>query len=210
MILGTVFTIRMIRKYTIEEFKTYGVAGAIAYEALSSIRTVLSLGLQKTYAQRYATNLTLSESMAIKKGLLVGIFGGLSTGIYNLFFGIGIYYGVSLYQNDCVSYSVSNIVKSFFSVVTGTLSLGQALPFLTDIAEARAVAKKVFNLIDTKSEIDVFNKEQKSGIILENLQGAVEFENVYFHYPQRPEAKVLKGLSLKIPAGKTVALVGTR
>ena len=198
----------MIKKYTIEEFKAYGKAGSISQEALSSIRTVLSLGVQKDIAKTYSSNLKLAETMAKKKGFLTGLFGGISSGIFNCIFGIGIYYGVYLTQSDCLNYSVSNIMQSFFSIITGTFALGQALPFLREIAEAKGVAKKIYSIIDTKSVIDVFS--DKGGIKLEKLQGSVDFESVYFHYPSRPEAKILKGLNLKIPAGLTVALVGSR
>jgi ATP-binding cassette, subfamily B (MDR/TAP), member 1 len=94
-------------------------------------------------------------------------------------------------------------------VITGTFALGQALPFLRELAEAKGVAKKIYSIIDTKSEIDVFS-EKKNGIKLDKLQGSVSFESVYFNYPQRPDARILKGLNLNIPAGLTVALVGSR
>ena len=80
--------------------------------------------------------------------------------------------------------------------------------FLRELAETKGVAKKIYNIIDTKSQIDVFS--DKNDRIIDNLQGSVDFESVYFHYPQRPEAKILKSLNLKIPAGQTVALVGSR
>lgn len=86
-------------------------------------------------------------------------------------------------------------------------AFGQAFPFLSDFAESRGAAKRVFDIIDTKSAIDVF---EKTGKKIENLFGDVEFENVHFNYPQRPESKILKGLNLNIPGGKTVALVGSR
>ena len=40
------------------------------------------------------------------------------------------------------------------------------------------------------------------------MKGAIEFRNVHFSYPMRPEMSVLHGFSLEIGAGKTVALVG--
>ena len=40
------------------------------------------------------------------------------------------------------------------------------------------------------------------------MNGDISFENVHFSYPQRKEIKILNGLNLKIPAGKTVALCG--
>lgn len=46
------------------------------------------------------------------------------------------------------------------------------------------------------------------GLKLENPQGTIDFKDVTFSYPTRMEKTILKGFSLNIPAGKTVALVG--
>ncbi|UNK50377.1 ABC transporter transmembrane domain-containing protein [Lysobacter sp. S4-A87] len=40
------------------------------------------------------------------------------------------------------------------------------------------------------------------------LQGAISFDDVTFHYPQRPDAAALEGFSLSVQPGETVALVG--
>jgi ATP-binding cassette subfamily B (MDR/TAP) protein 1 len=44
--------------------------------------------------------------------------------------------------------------------------------------------------------------------IKRRIKGRVELKNVFFAYPARPDQMIFKGLSLKIDAGKTVALVG--
>lgn len=75
MTISTVLMVLMIRKYTIEEFKAYGKAGGIAQEILSSIRTVLSLGMQRNAVKDYAENLEQAESMAKKKDFLADFFG---------------------------------------------------------------------------------------------------------------------------------------
>ncbi|NXY27890.1 MDR1 protein, partial [Pomatorhinus ruficollis] len=41
-----------------------------------------------------------------------------------------------------------------------------------------------------------------------NIKGNLEFKDVYFNYPSRPDVEILKGLNLKINSGQTVALVG--
>ena len=43
----------------------------------------------------------------------------------------------------------------------------------------------------------------------ESFVGNIEFKDVRFHYPTRADVTVLKDFNLKIPAGKTVAIVGT-
>mgnify|MGYP000923280117 CR=1 FL=1 len=47
-----------------------------------------------------------------------------------------------------------------------------------------------------------------TGEELPNVAGEVEFRNVDFCYPSRPESPVLVDFSLRVPAGHTVALVG--
>merc|ERR1711966_391411 len=40
------------------------------------------------------------------------------------------------------------------------------------------------------------------------IEGRVTFDNVYFHYPSRPDAEVLDGVSCDVVPGKTMAIVG--
>ena len=208
LVLSTAMMVRMIKKYSIEEFKAYGKAGGIAQEVLSSMRTILSFGLHKQSLEKYSENLKDAENMGKKKGLMSGIFMGTTNLLFSCCFAIGIYYGTYLARTDCENYATANIIQSFFSIITATFSMGQALPFLKELAEAKGAAKKIYDIIDTKSKIDVF--EEKTGKTLPKLAGQVQFENVFFSYPQRAEATILKGLNLNIPAGKTVALVGSR
>lgn len=41
-----------------------------------------------------------------------------------------------------------------------------------------------------------------------SFRGALQFRNVHFAYPTRPEAPVFRDFSLSIPAGAITALVG--
>ena len=62
-------------------------------------------------------------------------------------------------------------------------------------------------LLNTASKI---NPESKNGKTIpdENVKGHVTFKSVDFHYPSRPNVPVLKGLTLEVNPGETVALVG--
>lgn len=47
-----------------------------------------------------------------------------------------------------------------------------------------------------------------TGKQLQSVQGQIEFRNVDFSYPSRPDVLVFRDFSLTIPPGKTVAIVG--
>ncbi len=201
--------VRFVKKYTIEELKCYSMAGRIAQEVLSSIRTILALGMHTRSIDDYAKNLKKSETMSIRKGFVSGFFFGISNSLFTCSFGIGVFYGAYLVRTDCENFGVAEIIPAFFSVITSSFTIAQAMPYLKELTEARIAAKKVFEILEIKSKIDVFDSDVKKKK-LSYLQGGVELEKVYFSYPTRPEAFVLNGLNLKVPAGKTVALVGSR
>lgn len=164
--ISTALMITFIKKYTIQEFKSYGMAGKIAQEVLSSLRTVLSFGSMKKEIKNYETNLLKAEQMSTKKGLFTGIFTGFSLFLFNCCFAIGIYYGTYLSRVDCLNYTPANVLRSLMLMITATFAIGQGLPFLKDLAEARGAAKTIYEIIKRKSSIDVFDKSEKKSLVL--------------------------------------------
>ncbi|RNA02697.1 multidrug resistance 1 [Brachionus plicatilis] len=204
--VSTALMISFIKKFTIKELEAYGASGKIAQEVLSSIRVVLSFGSMKKEIKNYEANLANAENMSIKKGLYTGFFTGLALFLFNCVFALGMYYGTYLSREDCVAFPPASILRSLLLMITATFAIGQGLPFLKDLSEARAAAGTVFTIIEKKSQIDIFDREDK--IRPDKIKGSITFSNVHFSYPQRKEVKILNGLSMTIPAGKTVALCG--
>jgi ATP-binding cassette subfamily B (MDR/TAP) protein 1 len=60
-------------------------------------------------------------------------------------------------------------------------------------------------LFDRKPEIDTWSPEGKE---VPSMEGSIEFRDVHFRYPTRPEQPVLRGLELSVQPGQYVALVG--
>ena len=72
-------------------------------------------------------------------------------------------------------------------------------------AGGQAAAYKMFETINRTPEIDAYST---TGRKLEDIRGDIEFRDVYFSYPTRPDEQIFKGFSLNIPSGMTIALVG--
>lgn len=79
------------------------------------------------------------------------------------------------------------------------------LPHLTAISEASVAVNRLFEMIDKMPTTDFGDKKRRA---LSYVRGEIEFQNVHFSYPSRPDTPVLQGLNLVIPAGKIVGLVG--
>eukprot|EP00069_Balaena_mysticetus_P008165 bmy_19468T0 len=93
----------------------------------------------------------------------------------------------------------------FFSIMIGAFSIGQAAPCIDAFANARGAAYAIFAIIDNNPKIDSFSER---GHKPDNIKGNLEFKDVHFCYPARPDVKILKALNLKVESGQMVALVG--
>ncbi|KAF4020014.1 hypothetical protein G4228_011670 [Cervus hanglu yarkandensis] len=102
-------------------------------------------------------------------------------------------------------YTIGNAITVFFSILIGAFSIGQAAPCIDAFANARGAAYAIFAIIDNDPKIDSFSER---GHKPDNIKGNLEFKDVHFCYPARPDVKILKGLNLRVESGQTAALVG--
>lgn len=91
------------------------------------------------------------------------------------------------------------------SIIIAASSLTATTPYLIDFTRAATAAAEMFKLIDRESLIDPLDE---SGECPGTVIGDIEFENVTFCYPMRPNTTVLDNYSLSFPARRTTALVG--
>ncbi|NXN07396.1 ABCBB protein, partial [Indicator maculatus] len=193
-----------VAKLTGRELKAYAKAGAVADEVLSSIRTVAAFGGEKKEVERYDKNLVFAQHWGIRKGMIMGLFTGYMWLIIFLCYALAFWYGSKLVLED-QEYSAGTLLQVFFGVLVGALNLGQASPCLEAFATGRGAAANIFETIDKKPTIDCMSED---GYKLDKVRGEIEFHNVSFYYPSRPDVKILDNLNVVIKAGDTTAFVG--
>uniref|UniRef100_A0A7N6ARD7 Bile salt export pump n=1 Tax=Anabas testudineus TaxID=64144 RepID=A0A7N6ARD7_ANATE len=196
--------IGFVAKLTGMELQAYAKAGAVADEVLSSIRTVAAFGGEKKEVQRYDRNLISAQRWGIRKGLIMGFFTGYMWLVIFLCYGLAFWYGSSLVV-DTEEYTPGTLLQVFFGVLIAAMNLGQASPCLEAFASGRGAATIIFETIDREPEIDCLSE---AGYKLDRVKGDIEFHNVTFYYPSRPEVKILDQLSVAVKSGETTAFVG--
>ncbi|KAM3857136.1 bile salt export pump [Diretmus argenteus] len=202
--VGTGLMAMFVAKLTGMELQAYAKAGAVADEVLSSIRTVAAFGGEKKEVERYDQNLVIAQSFGIRKGLIMGFFTGYLWFIIFLCYALAFWYGSSLVV-DTKEYTPGTLLQVFFGVLIAAMNLGQAAPCLEAFASGRGAATIIFETIDREPEIDCFSE---AGYKLDKVKGDIEFHNVSFYYPARPDVKILDQLNVSMKSGETTALVG--
>ncbi|CAN7079894.1 unnamed protein product [Brassica oleracea var. botrytis] len=180
----------------------YNEAGFVAEQAISSVRTVYAFSGERKTISNFSAALQGSVKLGIRQGLAKGITIG-SNGITFAMWGFMSWYGSRMVMYHGAQGGTVFAVAA--AVAIGGVSLGGGLSNLKYFFEAASVGERIMEVINRVPKIDSNNPE---GQKLEKVRGEVEFKHVKFVYPSRPETSIFEDFCLRVPSGKTVALVG--
>ncbi|KAG5524212.1 hypothetical protein RHGRI_031022 [Rhododendron griersonianum] len=183
--------------------KSYVKAGEIAEEVIGNVRTVQAFAGEEKVVRSYRTALVNTYTYGRKAGLAKGL--GLGTMHCILFLSWAL---LVWYTSVTVHKGIANGGESFttmLNVVIAGLSLGQAAPDISAFVRAKAAAYPIFEMIERNAVSKTSSKNDRK---LGKLEGHIQFKDVCFSYPSRPDVMIFDKLCLDIPPGKIVALVG--
>lgn len=84
---------KLMTKLTQNELKSYALAGSVAEEAISAIRTVFAFnGVQKEHS-RYEKNLEKARKSGIRRALFTGAMFGMIWLIIQCSYAVGFWFG---------------------------------------------------------------------------------------------------------------------
>ncbi|CAD8161006.1 unnamed protein product [Paramecium pentaurelia] len=208
-IITAVFSV-IIQQSALATQSAYSEAGAIAEQAINGIKTIKMLDGEDYEHQKYYQLLQSAANKTTKYDFGVGIAIGLIWAASLWSYALGFWYGAKLIADQTYNpnqdsvYTVGDVMTIYFSVVTGGFSLGQAGPCIQNFAKGQAAAATMYEVLDRKPKI--YNSPNPKKLL--DFNGEIQLKDIKFNYPNRPDQLVLNGLSLKIPPGKKVALVG--
>ncbi|KAH6681549.1 P-loop containing nucleoside triphosphate hydrolase protein [Halenospora varia] len=183
--------------------KSYEQSASYACEATSAIRTVASLTREHDVLQQYIDALNAQSKRSLNSVLKSSLLYAASQSLMFACVALGFWYGGNQIADH--KYSMFQFFVCFSAVIFGAQSAGTIFSFAPDMGKAKQAAQELKVLFDRNPAIDTWSTD---GAPLENVEGTIEFRDVHFRYPTRPEQPILRGLNLSVKPGQYIALVG--
>jgi len=200
--LGNYLKVQSIKGFAVATRKAYEKSGVVAAEAIENIRTVYSLGLEHHFLARYNAEILKPEIKGKKDAQWNGLGFGYGEAVQLLVMSLSFWYGGKEIQNsDC---GVEGMFVCIMCVVNMGLVIGDTLHIFPDFQQALDAAVSYYEILVQEKEIT----GEVRGLVPASCEGNVVFEDVRFSYPTRPDIEVLKGFSIEVKRGQTLALVG--
>jgi ABC-type multidrug transport system fused ATPase/permease subunit len=200
--------------------ETIGAITAYLQETLSGIRVVRSFGQEPFHEARFAelngdnreanmTTVRLNATYFPAVEMLSGV----------AIAGIVLYGGYQAIEGSITTGTVVAFIGALSFLFDPIQQLSQ---LYTTYQSGMAALEKIFQLLDVRPDL----QDRPGALALARIDGEIDFQDISFAYAQRPSANgnraaqgdlaaeplpqtlALDGISLHVPAGETVALVG--
>ncbi|PKA46251.1 ABC transporter B family member 20 [Apostasia shenzhenica] len=178
-------------------------ASLVLEDAVRNIYTVVAFCAGNKVMELYRLQLGSILKKSFLHGVVIGFGFGFSQFLLFACNALLLWYtALSVHDGHL---TIATALKEYVVFSFATFALVEPFGLAPYILKRRKSLISVFEIIDRIPKID---PDDNSGVKPPNVYGSIEFKNVDFCYPTRPEAMVLSNFSLKVGGGQTVAVVG--
>lgn len=204
LVAFAVFFGRYIRKLSREAQDKLAESNTIVEETLQGIANVKAFVNEAYEANRYDVLLRKVVNIAVKGAKFRGTFASFIVFcLFGTFVGV-IWYGSVLVANHEI-YVGDLTTFIMYSIFVGA-AMGSFPDLYANLQKAVGASERVLEILAEQGE-DI-SMTDSNNTIKQAIKGDLEFNDVVFAYPSRPEITVLKGISFNADAGQRVAIVG--
>jgi HlyB family type I secretion system ABC transporter len=183
--------------------ESYGKYSSHQIDAIKGIETVKALGAESSLREKMLGEFHSLAHKQFKSSFLLMSYEGMVQTVGFLSMALFLFVGAQ-------------------QVMSGKLTIGAMVAFNSLVAMANAPILTLLSMWDNwqlatvllNRMNDIFESEPEQGHDhsqlkpVRTLEGRVQLQNVSFHYGSPDSQKILEDISIDIPAGKTVAIVG--
>lgn len=197
------FRFHMLAQFQKRSKAAYEKSASYACEATAAIRTVASLTREQDVWQNYHRQLEAQGKKSLVSIVRSSSLYAMSQSFLFFCISLGFWYGGTLMKSH--EYDMLKFFIVFMAIIFGAQSAGTIFSFAPDMGKAKQAAQELRTLFDRQPEIDAWSTE---GEKFPDTEGHIEFRDVHFRYPTRPNQPVLRGLDITVKPGQYVALCG--
>jgi len=183
--------------------KSMGYITNVVEELIAGHRVVKIFGGENSEKKSFNYVNNNNKDRHLKLALIQGISIPLVQFVVALFLAIIIFFVTSDQYLEVIS------VGTFMSFITAMILIFAPIKRLAEInvvlQRGIAASESIFNLLDSKSEIDINDPKLKKSF--NSKFSSVNFKNINFSYYDNDKL-VLKNISFSLPRGSTCAIVG--
>jgi len=206
-VIGAVLIGKHIRREARLTQARLGETAVILEESLQGIQHVKVNAAEAWEVERYASSLERALGPALRGGKQRALFICLVAVVLLGAWVFLMWQGSRLIQGSPghpPELSPGSFTTFMFCVAFAMSSGGTLAEVVSRLPKATAAASRVAEVLEEPDEMS----GPLRPVPAERLRGEVEFSNVHFAYPSRPEEPVLRGIDLTVRAGEKIALVG--
>ncbi|KAK3596017.1 hypothetical protein CHS0354_032540 [Potamilus streckersoni] len=194
---------RYLRKISKNVQDSLAAATQVAEERISNIRTVRAFAQEDMEMERYRYRILHVLKLSYKEALARGIFWA-STGLSGNIVVLSVFYAGGMMMSDSMI-SVGELSSFLLYAAYVGISIGGMTTFYSEMMKGLGASTRIWELIDRDPKVPY------GGGILpeEKIKGTIEFKDLGFSYPSRPEIPIFTALNLTVPAGSVTAVVGS-
>ncbi|KAJ1953785.1 hypothetical protein GGI12_005941, partial [Dipsacomyces acuminosporus] len=181
----------------------YEKASQEAAETVANIRTVTTLTREHTFIQQFKDNSIGPYRNAIKNHYVSSFGYGFAQSTMFLVYSLAFYVGSRFVLDGYID--TEKMFNVMFSIIFSTFSLGLMAQRASTATKALVASEKIISTLESMPAIDAHSDDGLK-VKSEDATGDVSAQKVRFAYPTRPRATILRGISLNVTPGKTIAL----
>ena len=178
-------------------------ANALAAETLGAVRTVQAYAREPYEQARFGKALEVAVATARRR---IGAQAAVTAAAIVLVFGaIVLVLWSGAHQVIDGTMSAGTLGQFVLYALIGGGSVGALAEVWNELQRAAGGMGRISELLHEQPQVAA---PARPVALPAPLRGEIRFEEVVFHYPERPDAAALNGFDLHVRPGETVALVG--
>jgi len=173
----------------------------VMQERLAGVQVVKSFGQERRESRGFMGITRGLMGLNVKQGALGGGLWTSADALCGIGQGLVLWYGGNL----CLRGEIGAGTLVMFLMYSVSYVYGPIIQFLVaidPIARAQAALNRIFRTLDIRNVVD----DKPNAPTMPPIDGDVRFDGVWFEYEK--DQPVIKGLTLDVKAGQTVALIG--